>query len=65
MKKVTILLPAYNEEAFFDLIKQRMEQVVEENPDFKYLSPKLEVFYLFMYDTYGTKNVNYLLNIKK
>lgn len=38
---------------------------VEENPDFKYLSPKLEVFYLFMYDTYGTKNVNYLLNIKK
>ncbi len=36
MKKVTILLPVYNEEASFDLIKQRMEQVVEENPDFEW-----------------------------
>lgn len=36
MKKVTILLPAYNEEASFDLIKQRMEQVVEENLDFEW-----------------------------
>ncbi len=34
MKKVTILLPAYNEEASFDLIKQRMQQVVEDNPGY-------------------------------
>lgn len=33
-KKVTILLPAYNEEASFTLITQCMSQVIEENPDY-------------------------------
>jgi glycosyltransferase involved in cell wall biosynthesis len=33
-KKVTILLPAYNEEASFALIAQCMSQVIEENPDY-------------------------------
>jgi len=32
MKKVTIILPAYNEEASFQLIRQRMEQVIKQNP---------------------------------
>lgn len=31
MKKVTILLPAYNEEASFDLIRENMERVMAEN----------------------------------
>ena len=34
MKKITIILPAYNEEASFLLIKQRMSQVVEQNPNY-------------------------------
>ena len=33
-KKITILLPAYNEEASFPLIEQGMSQVVAENPDY-------------------------------
>lgn len=33
-KKVSILLPAYNEEASFTLITQCMSQVIEENPDY-------------------------------
>ena len=33
-KKVTILLPAYNEEASFSLMEKCMSQVVEENPDY-------------------------------
>ena len=33
-KKVTILLPAYNEEASFTLITQCMSQVIEDNPDY-------------------------------
>ena len=33
-KKVTILLPAYNEEASFALITQNMNQVLTENPDY-------------------------------
>lgn len=31
-KKITILLPAYNEEQSFPLIRQQMARVVEENP---------------------------------
>lgn len=34
MKKITIILPAYNEEASFLLIQQRMNQVLEQNPDY-------------------------------
>lgn len=33
-KKVTILLPAYNEEASFTFISQCMSQVVEDNPNY-------------------------------
>ena len=33
-KKVTILLPAYNEEASFTLISQCMSRVIEDNPDY-------------------------------
>lgn len=33
-KKVTILLPAYNEEASFPLIKENMTKVMAENPDY-------------------------------
>ncbi|MBO4719843.1 MAG: glycosyltransferase family 2 protein [Prevotella sp.] len=33
-KKVTILLPAYNEEASFPLITQCMSKVIEDNPDY-------------------------------
>jgi len=33
-KLVTILLPAYNEEASFPIIERCMSQVLEENPDF-------------------------------
>lgn len=33
-RKVTILLPAYNEEASFSLMEKCMSQVVEENPDY-------------------------------
>jgi len=36
MKKVTILLPAYNEEASFDLIKENMSRVVKENPNYEW-----------------------------
>ncbi|MBR0195365.1 MAG: glycosyltransferase family 2 protein [Paludibacteraceae bacterium] len=31
-KKITILLPAYNEEACFDLLQECMNQVLKENP---------------------------------
>lgn len=34
MKKVTILLPAYNEEASFQLIQSRMNEVVKQNPGY-------------------------------
>lgn len=34
MKKVTILLPAYNEEKSFDLISKNMSQVMAENPNY-------------------------------
>lgn len=34
MKKVTILLPAYNEEASFSLIERNMNQVLADNPDY-------------------------------
>lgn len=34
MKKITILLPAYNEEPSFPLIKESMSQVLRENPDY-------------------------------
>ena len=34
MKKITILLPAYNEEPSFPLIKESMAQVLRENPDY-------------------------------
>jgi len=34
MKKVTILLPAYNEEASFPLIERNMRQVMQENPSY-------------------------------
>ena len=34
MKKVTILLPAYNEEASFPLIERNMRQVMQENPGY-------------------------------
>ena len=34
MKKVTIILPAYNEEASFQLIRERMGQVVKQNPSY-------------------------------
>ena len=34
MKKITIILLAYNEEASFLLIQQRMNQVLEQNPDY-------------------------------
>jgi glycosyltransferase involved in cell wall biosynthesis len=33
-KLITILLPAYNEEASFPIIERCMSQVLEENPDF-------------------------------
>lgn len=34
MKKVTILMPAYNEEASFDLIDRCMTQVLQQNPGY-------------------------------
>ena len=34
MKKITILLPAYNEEKSFDLIRSNMNRVIEENPGY-------------------------------
>jgi len=34
MKKVTILLPAYNEEASFPLIERNMRQVMQDNPGY-------------------------------
>lgn len=33
-KKITILLPAYNEEKSFDLIRSCMNQVLSDNPDY-------------------------------
>jgi len=36
MKKVTILLPAYNEEASFQLIRQNMNQVLTDNPSYEW-----------------------------
>jgi len=36
MKKVTILLPAYNEEASFSLIAKCMEQVVRDNSNYEW-----------------------------
>lgn len=36
MKKVTILLPAYNEEASFQLIQSRMNEVVRQNPGYEW-----------------------------
>lgn len=35
-KLVTILLPAYNEEASFPIIERCMNQVLEENPDYEW-----------------------------
>ena len=34
MKKITILLPAYNEEASIALIEQNMAQVMRDNPGY-------------------------------
>lgn len=34
MKKVTILLPAYNEEASFPLIIENMKKVIADNPNY-------------------------------
>ena len=36
MKKITILLPAYNEEQSFPLIKQCMARVTNENPAYEW-----------------------------
>lgn len=36
MKRVTILLPAYNEEKSFDLIEENMNQVIAENPGYQW-----------------------------
>ena len=36
MKKVTILLPAYNEEKSFRLLEDCMNRVLEENPGYEW-----------------------------
>lgn len=36
MKKITILLPAYNEEASFPIIDKCMKQVLSENPEYEW-----------------------------
>lgn len=36
MKKITILLPAYNEEASFPLIRENMTRVIQENPNYEW-----------------------------
>ncbi len=36
MKTVTIILPAYNEESSFELLKERMGQVLKQNPDYNW-----------------------------
>ena len=36
MKKITILLPAYNEEPSFPLIKESMEKVLQDNPGYEW-----------------------------
>lgn len=36
MKKITILLPAYNEEASFDRLKDCMVQVLQQNPNYEW-----------------------------
>ena len=36
MKKVTILLPAYNEEASFPILEQCMQRVLNENPGYEW-----------------------------
>lgn len=38
---------------------------LEDNPDFKYLSLKYEAFLLFLYQTYGIENINYLTGVKR
>ena len=38
MKTVTIILPAYNEESSFELLKERMGEVLKQNPDLQGLS---------------------------
>ncbi len=35
-KKITILLPAYNEEACFDLLRECMDQVLKDNPAYEW-----------------------------
>ena len=36
MKTVTIILPAYNEESSFELLKERMGEVLKQNPDYNW-----------------------------
>ena len=36
MKKVTILLPAYNEEDSFPVLEQCMKRVLDENPGYEW-----------------------------
>lgn len=36
LKKITILLPAYNEEASFPLIRENMSRVIQENPNYQW-----------------------------
>lgn len=36
MKKITILLPAYNEEASFPIIKECMAKVISDNPNYEW-----------------------------
>lgn len=36
MKTITIILPAYNEESSFELLKERMSEVVKQNPDYNW-----------------------------
>lgn len=36
MKKISILLPAYNEEASFPLIREQMAKVIQENPRYEW-----------------------------
>ncbi|MDE5773094.1 MAG: glycosyltransferase family 2 protein [Muribaculaceae bacterium] len=35
-RKVTIILPAYNEEGSFELLRERMERVLADNPDYEW-----------------------------
>lgn len=36
MKKITIILPAYNEESSFPLIRERMDRVRQDNPNYEW-----------------------------